>query len=61
MQAHCFQLPVILLKDLVEGNKQTNKLRKAFLRGRDRELKKQKHEPTLQKSSNATTEECGEC
>lgn len=35
----CFWQPVILLKDLVEENKQTNKLRKVILGGRDGELK----------------------
>lgn len=35
----CFWQPVILLKDLVEENKQTNKLRKVFLGERDGELK----------------------
>lgn len=34
-----FWQPVILLKDLVEENKQTNKLRKVFLGERDGELK----------------------
>lgn len=39
MLAPCFWQAVILLKDLVEGNKKTNKLRKVFLVGRDGELK----------------------
>lgn len=62
MQTPCFWQIVILLKDLVEGNKQTNKLRKVFLGGKDGELKKktQNHEPALQKCSKATAEECGE-
>lgn len=51
MQMPCFQLTVILLKDLVEGNKQTNKPRKVFLRGRDRELKNKNMNQPFQKAA----------